>query len=185
MPKKKLPRTRIYNSVSSLRDTGFTLIEVMVAIAIIALVGAVALPNIRTFSSVQEINIVSVQIADNLRKAQSSASSRIKCPEGDESTDSWRVDITGTSQSLIAKCKTLLDKTVNTFPYKASSGGNTFQVVTDRCTNETTSIYFTGSQMSYKCASTAQVVGVVTITLSGSGLTEKVIIEPGGTIRSE
>jgi len=184
MPYKKIlsPTFRF-----NFKKTGFTLIEVMVSLAIMGFVAAVAMPNIRNFSKTQELDASVSQLSTILKRAQSSAASRIECGQNNAST-SWQVDFNVASANyiLVSNCQTPPAKTVFTSPFAPTpTSPSVFQAATVPCAGENMSIIYTGSQMSYKCAnSSGPVYGTaVTITLSGSGLTKSIVVEPGGTIR--
>lgn len=58
---------------------GFTLVEILVTVSIIAVIIYLSAANLRNFSKSQEINEVSSRILQVLRVAQSSGSSATKC----------------------------------------------------------------------------------------------------------
>ena len=165
---------------------GFSLVELMVAVSIIALVTAVAIPNFKNFSKNEDIEGTASNLVNTLKRAQSSASSRIQCPEGNpESTTSWWVNLIAGSYTLGADC-TSGARTLSSFTYSSSPDAvSTFTATNDRCpAGEGIRIYYSGLNMSYRCDSTnGYLTGTVTITLSGGGLTKTVIVEPGGAIR--
>src|SRR3989344_4091810 len=120
---------------------GFSLVEVLVALGIIAILGAVAVPNLRNFSLNQEIDTTAAQVANVLKTAQSSASSRIKCPNGD-TTSTYIVRLTSSSYSLVAKCDLSGDQIINTYSYapQGASGNSTFAGSIDVCQGSTTDV---------------------------------------------
>lgn len=179
------------NDFKLLRD-GFTLIEVLVSIGLIAIVTAVAIPNFRNFSSTQEIDTAASQLTNVFKTAQSSARSGIKCPSGQTAT-SWEVDlnISGSSDTYTLKsnCESgPTPQTIYTSPFaQTPTSSSTFQAVTDVCgIGVDAKIFFTNSQTTYQCGTNPAATGTIKTTLSGSGVTpEVVVVEPGGIIRSE
>ena len=168
---------------------GFSLVEVLVALGIIAILGAVAVPNLRNFSLNQEIESTAAQVANILKTAQSSAISRIKCPNGD-TTETYIVRLTSNNYSLVAKCDLSGDQIINIYPYapQGSGNNNSFTGSIDVCPGLTTDIIFTKSQITYLCfGSITPQTGNVKLTLrnSSGSLQKTVKIEPGGVIKVE
>lgn len=167
---------------------GFTLIEIMVALGIMALIGAVALPNLRNFSRTREIEDTASGFINVLKMAQSSAASRIKCPSG-EAAVNWQVilNTSTASDSYTLVCQASAAQTVFTSPFApAPANSSTFQATTIPCAGENMTIYYTNLQTSYKCASNPSpllITSDITITLSPSNPSKQIVIEPGGTIR--
>lgn len=174
---------------SHARKSGFSLVEVLVALGIIALLGAVAVPNLRNFSLNQEIESTAAQVANILKTAQSSAISRIKCPNGD-TTSTYVVRLTSNNYSLIARCDLSGDQIVAIYPYAPQGTGenNTFTGSIDVCPGLTTDVIFTKSQITYLCfGSITPQAGNVRLTLrnSSNSLSKTVKIETGGVIKIE
>lgn len=170
------------------KNQGFSLIEVMVAIGIIALIGAISIPNLRKFSSEQEIDNVSLQVLNTLKTAQSSALSRVRCPSSTtgEITNYWKVRLTTSNYSLLAGCSTG-EQTVFTKPYSVSGQGtSTYQASLNVCDGSTAEVVFERNRTTYLCSgSTTPQTGTVNLTLTGGGLTNITKIEPGGVIKNE
>ncbi len=59
---------------------GFTLIEILIAIGILATVAILAIPNFRSFNNNRQLDDAVADITRLMRQAQSSASSGITCP---------------------------------------------------------------------------------------------------------
>lgn len=168
---------------------GFSLVEVLVSLGIIALLGAVAVPNLRNFSNSQEIEATAAQVANILRTAQSSAISRIKCPNGDTS-ETYVVRLTSNNYSLIARCDLSGDQIVSIYPYSPQSSDNktTFSGSIDVCPSQTTDVIFSTSQISYLCfGGTTTQTGDIRLTLrnASNSLSKVVKIETGGVIKVE
>lgn len=164
---------------------GFTLVEILVSIGIMALLTAVTIPNLREFSKNQELDNAASTVLNTLKTAQSSANSRITCPHGDIS-DFWTVRLTSTHFSLISHCQRLnTDVVISTNLYSADDK-TAFSAINDRCTGETIDIIFSNSGTEYRCFSqTVSSTGDVKLTLSSGSLTKTVSIEKGGVIKVE
>lgn len=168
---------------------GFSLMEILVGVGIITLLTSVAIPNLRSFLKQQEIDNASLQVLSALKTAQSSAQSRIKCPNGQVS-DTWIVRLTSGNYSLISKCQTGPDQNIYTKLYAPSSAEtlSTFSGTLDVCNGATTDIIFSKNQVTYLCSGqlTAQTGTVrLTLTSSASNLNKIVRIESGGILKIE
>lgn len=96
---------------------GFTLIEILISIAIIALLGVVAIPNLKTFNEGQNLNNAASDLGSMLHTAQINAQTGAKCKNGytsvEDSNDNipggtWKVTVSSTGFTLQAsKCQNL------------------------------------------------------------------------------
>lgn len=168
---------------------GFSLVEIIVAISIIALLGAIAIPNLRNLSKEQEIDSAALQVLNTLKTAQSSASSRIRC-SNDEASDSWTVRLAPGNYSLIAGCQTSGNQTIFTRVYAPASTATAaaYSGNSNVCSGSTVDIIFSRSQIYYLCSgSVTPQTGSVNLTLSNSTetLTKVVKIDQGGVIKIE
>lgn len=174
---------------------GFSLIELMLALGLIAVVTAIAIPNLRNFNNTQDVDLATFRFETALKQAQSSAISGVQCPTG-EYAQSWQINLNLASAtdnySLVGNCQTsggsITPRTVSTSNFSTGSGSNqAFSAITDRCgANTNLSIFFTGSQMTYQCASgTVVSTPALKVTISSSNASRSVVIEPGGVIRLE
>lgn len=172
-------------------NSGFTLVEILVAVGIIALLGGIAIPNLRNFSNSQEIDTTAAQVVNTLKLAQSSALSRIKCPRG-EVADTWSVRLTSSSYSIIAKCETSGEEIVSVYSYSPDAAGSKslFSASLDICNGVTTDVIFTNTSISYSCFGTALTNPLtqdirLTLTNPSNTLSKVVKIERGGVIKVE
>ncbi len=62
------------------RNSGFTIIEILIAVTIIVLITVVALPNLRNFNQGQDVDNARSALFDDLRLAKSKADAGIVCP---------------------------------------------------------------------------------------------------------
>lgn len=185
----KTKKTIFYllSSVNSL--SGFTLIELMVALGIMALVSVVAIPNLRNFFGSREIEDTAAQLINVLRRAQSSAASRIQCPVNGELSTNWSVVLANDNYTLKSQCNTPANNpTVYSSSYaQTPTSITTFLATNNKCTpnTQTITIFFSPLQTTYQCSGSTvlPLTSDLVITINPSGTNRQVIIEPGGTIR--
>ncbi|MDO8573518.1 MAG: prepilin-type N-terminal cleavage/methylation domain-containing protein [Candidatus Daviesbacteria bacterium] len=72
---------------------GFTLVELLVVIAVMALISTVVLANYRSFGEDQKLKNAVLDIQSQLRSAQTNATTNIKCKT--KTADYWRISIFG------------------------------------------------------------------------------------------
>lgn len=75
---------------SACRQAGFTLIEVLIAIGIMVLIAAVAIPNLRSFREDTVLSQAAQGVSSGLKKVQANAQSGVKCQTGTISS-SWSI----------------------------------------------------------------------------------------------
>lgn len=167
----------------------------MLALGLIAIVTAVAIPNLRNFNSSQEADLATYRFETLLKQAQSSAISGIQCPTG-EYAQSWQVNLNLGSAtdnySLVGNCQTsdgsVVARTVTTSNFSTGTGSDkTFTATTDQCGNNiNVSIFFRGGQVTYQCAGGSVVsTPALKVTIGSGTPSRSVVIEPGGVIRLE
>lgn len=81
---------------------GFTLVELLVVVAIMALIGIVTLANYKSFGEDQILKQGILDIQSRFRNAQASSTSNYKC--GSEFSAVWQVEFTSTT-NINLKCK--------------------------------------------------------------------------------
>lgn len=179
MPSKKL---KVKSQKLKVKMGGFSLIELLLALSIIALVTVVAIPNLRNFNRDQEIDGAASKLVNVINNAKSSASSRIQCPNGGVSVG-WNVVLN--TNNYVMNCFDTANRQVFTSPYAANpTDSTTFQMVTGCSGGQTLTLYFAAQQVSYLCGSTPGSTWPITLTISNpAGSPRPIIIERGGIVR--
>lgn len=78
-------------------ESGLTILELVVVIAIISLLGIVSIPALRSFNNNQQLDNTVLDFKNDLRAAQSKAASSIKCSDNTPSVK-WIVHISSATQ---------------------------------------------------------------------------------------
>lgn len=190
---KLMPR-RTKDRRASLRYTssnGFTLIELLIAVSVLALVAAVAVPNLRQFNEDQDLNNTKADLLRVLKQTQSQALSKINCSA--KPSVSWSVELSSSGYRQIASCQeisvdpspTLESKPIQNFP------ANKIELSSSSCgdssTNPNATITFTGSTISFSCANGASPSLLFSIILRNrvNSETKTIKIDQGGAIYEE
>lgn len=158
------------------------MVELLLAVALMSLVTAVAIPNLREFNRGQEIDGARSQVINALKNAQSSAVSHIQCPSGVISTN-WNVTLNASNYSI--NCLVVLTgQQVYTSPYASTpTSSTTFQMTNSSCSGALV-ITFTNQLVSYTCAGAAGTLPLtITIRNTAGTTTRQIILEQGGIIR--
>ena len=100
-------------------QSGFTLVEILVVIAILSIIGVSLLPNLKTFNVDQNFRNTVSEMAQDIRKAQANSQSKIECPKVPTPAPTtlpvgtrllpprstwWEFQSTGLTYNLIASC---------------------------------------------------------------------------------
>lgn len=94
-------------NLEKIQTSGFTLIEILVAISILALAGAIAVPNYHRFNELQKLQNTTNDIKAALLAAQNDVQSGTKC----NSDPSDYRSVYFTSSSVSVKCHDVNDST--------------------------------------------------------------------------
>jgi len=184
-----MPLTNFIFKISNLKlSKGFTLIEVMISLGILALIAGVAIPNLRYFNQAQELDNATLQLINVLETAQSSASSRIQCSSGEKSR-SWFVQLNTAGAndtfSLASRCESGVESySITDSPITTVNSSN-ISMDTDRCPGQDVRVFFAGLSLYYQCFGGVITKGGIRITLTRSGSSKVIVVEQGGIIRSE
>lgn len=154
---------------------GFSLIEVLVAIAILGIVVALAMPNVKKFTEDQEAVNIASDIANTLKTAQSNAQSGVVCPDSAETIDNWAVVVNSpSSYQLNANC------TIPHNLYTNSVAGVTITV--PDCTANP-QISFKGNSVIFPSGGCTFTDGIFTISVEGNnGKQVDIHVSKGGNI---
>ncbi len=147
---------------------GFSLVEILVAMVIIAVIAAVAIPNLNKFNSDQQVRNTSSQVVTDLRKIQNNAHSGVKCPNSNSAVG-WRVVIN--TSNYILRC---LDSTQTSSVLETVNiTGSTLQISCPANLTNPNYVEFIKNTVTDEC----------TITVQTSGSTDQIItISKGGAI---
>lgn len=161
---------------------GFTLIEILVAIALISTMAVIALPNFRTFGENQDIKNSSLELVRSLRQAQSSATSGTRCST--KPSDNWTVKVRQNGFQIVGNC---LDPAVDIPPATPSPEAKNFYTLPDTIEVLSTScgtgaagnadIVFKRSTVTFSCLNAAVVSGVTfTMTLKNKSTPDQSMV---------
>lgn len=169
-----------------MKTAGFTIIEILVAISVLAVVALTTIPAYKKYNETQTLQNASLDLVSTLKTAQTNTQSGIKCTGGN-TPNRWAVVLSSGSYQL--ECfkdtsQTITQAQEKVFSYKSqitmtslSQSGYSCVVFSQN------NIYFT-TDCSIASASTS--AGVLSITLSDSvptpATTKIVNVEQGGAI---
>lgn len=184
-----------------MKSKGWTLVELLVTIAIIGILTTVGFANIQSFSSEQKIDDGVNQVQSFIRAAQTDATSSLKC--NNALSYSWSVVFKTDKKNIDLNCKTsssASDFLVRTLTLPANITVNSIvgdgwpSCVTTFPANAITIIYntltgsvsFSDPGMSANCNSTTSNF-VVTLTFAGAETTisKDITISTGGGIDAQ
>lgn len=156
--------------------TGFSLVEILVAVAIVSVIAVTAIPNLKKFNESIILGNETSKLVQTLRQTQSNAQSGINCPDGKQSQD-W---IANFSQSTYYKVNIIcLDSSGNplaSIDYLIVNLDPKVTVASISCTTlGVKDVKFTKNSVLEKCT-------VILQNTNASPPTRSVIIDKGGVI---
>lgn len=158
---------------------GFTLIEILLAIAILGMVTVIAMPNLSRFNRGQQLNFTTERIIQGLKQSQSSALSGIKCPNQPAKSWNFSLNVTG-KYNLFAVCE---DGTNSTRLTENLSPTITASVTDDSGIScDDLNVTFVKSQVNFSCGASNLNSALIKINLTDGTSQESVTVERGGRI---
>lgn len=159
---------------------GFTLIEILIAISIVVIVSAVALPNLRNFSNDQDLDNKISELKNILRKGQSSSNSSALC-SNDSASTSFYVSISSSSATLYSTCAS---GPVNTLDSLEFNPPIVLSQTSCAFTDLPAVVTFTNTQTSFSCNAIPFTQAYLSITLLNqkSSSMKSINISKGGVI---
>lgn len=190
MPNSGFTNNKRLNALRFLLNAkvGFTLIEVLVAIAITALAGVIALPGLRSFADRQQLSNSFNQLQTAINQTRSNAQNKTICVSNGAASTDWQLYFdSNTSFSIRALCP---DSNIQlTFPQKDITYILSTAPSPQTCTNNSY-INFNNAtgQATLYCKGTLVAISdhfILTIKLSSNQSITKIIKINQGGIPSE
>jgi prepilin-type N-terminal cleavage/methylation domain-containing protein len=139
-----------------LESSGFTLIEVLIAIVIISLIGITFFPNLRKFNSDQQYLADVQNIKNDIKKTQNMFTTGIRC-SSTKAAISWSVVLTvGTNIVTNLRADCITSAQVRSFDNLTADTKTNISVLSSTCGSNATSIElrFDKTGFSYACNGT-------------------------------
>ncbi len=162
-------------------NSGFTLIEILISITIIAILTAVSIPNLRRFNQGEALDTATSDLTRVLRLSQSSAMTGIKCSSSQ--SKNWSVSLNPTTKTyqLTAACEGTPTEETNltdTLPQDIT-------VSTPSCAT-LSKIVFTSNSVAFFCDGVSLATQTMSITLTNRFSQIKTIsVSTGGSISEQ
>lgn len=156
---------------------GFTLVELLVVMSIIALLGIFGFANFKRLAQSQVVNKAVIQVQTALREAQSNATAGVLC------AGTWSVKLNTTGVDL--KCdstKTYVLENAQISSITCSSGTSLTLPVTISFTPLSGLLSFSGTSGTDVCLSSTPSLIVKLVNVKDSSLFKTVTINKGGGI---
>ncbi len=177
---------------------GFSLVEILIVIGIMAIVTVVAIPNLKRFNEDQVGTNVVFNLLEAARKAQANSQSKVQCPNGKDPTEYWYLSADASSAegfTVGAGCvdgSSRFESVTNKTPLPSGITVSQVDILDFTrgviCTGTTAKIQFlnVGNQfaVSNSCAPVPENVGAVKVYLHNATTSTDttVVIERGGSI---
>lgn len=183
---------------------GFSLIEVLVAIAILGLSAAIAVPNLSRFNADEQVSSTRAQMLSDLNLVKSNAQSGVRCPTGLESS-SWNLQFaSANTYDLNSVCNdNSTPEEVNFRAYAFPENITVSQIMSDVAGCEISSqsliedfkVDFSASPTNinfihptvtcFESRDAASFVNLIKITLQKNSITKTLVVTRGGAIYAE
>lgn len=185
MPNSGFTNNKRLNALRFLLNAkkGFTLIEIMVAIAITALAGAVALPGLRNFADRQQLNNAYNELQTAITLAKSNSQNKTICSGSGSVTTDWQVYFDSSTQFTI---RALCPTSTTQITYTQTAVQLSLATPSTAC-NSTTYLNFNNSTgLATLYCNGSQVLApnplILTIKLnSNPSVTKRISVNQGGT----
>ena len=170
---------------------GFTLLELLVVISIMAILTIIAVPNFNKYSEDQKLNDAASQLQSVLRQAQNNAQTGTVCnvSSGISKATYWRVSLSKTSPanqfySIGPFCETGL---VTAQQIDLPEGVTIYDLNLDSCTLAAVQIRYNNinSEVSFFnlfCSDSVNAKLEIKLNSTGTALNKTVVVEKGGGI---
>jgi prepilin-type N-terminal cleavage/methylation domain-containing protein len=153
--------------IPAVKQAGFTLIEIIIAITIISLISALIVPNLRNFNQNQQLEEVATDLVQALNQTQSNAMSRIACPNNFPTTE-WRIKISPTGYQQTAVCTDITGATSpapQVFPvqnFNPPAISMTSSTCSEQLFGDTIEIIYSGNSIAFNCINGATTLPLTT-----------------------
>lgn len=160
---------------------GFTLVEILVAIAIISIISVIAIPNFRRFSEETVLKNEVSTLVQVLKKAQSNAQASLNCADG-KASRKWSVDLSAAGSHQYSLKSTCIDATggPDVSLEEKRIQVTSFITLSILCDQGASfkEIYFQGSTVTDRC-------NITLINTQSNIPARSVTVEKGGVIKEE
>lgn len=166
----------LHSSLCTLHSSpGFTLVEIIIAITILAIAGVVAVPNLKKYNQNQNIDTAVSDTIQAIKRTQSNATSGMECSVGSFPTSGWSITLANDSYSISGICVDLVNGTSPTpEPYITNQKytPDTVKMCNNSCGgSDPIEIKYSGSTVDFYCSSTKLSASKVELTFKDGSST--------------